>query len=293
MHPRGYYIHLLSLVVFGQSEEKIINGVEVLPPFKYPWMAAIRMRGGPYCGGVFLNTRSVVTAAHCSKSGNNDDLRVLAHRHDFRKSSQDEGGFSLKVLKRIVHPEHDISLWHLEIQSGFQIADNIILGDIPKNREGSTLVTALGWGWLRFGGPVANSLQQVQVPLYDSIKCKTIWGRRGISLDPDSQVCAGWSEGKRDTCKGDSGGPLFYTSADGKAYLLGLTSFGEPCAKANVPTVYVKVIYFASWISENLDSYNVTTPTNISTITPPLRPNLEASRIGHLPFNSLSQAAEL
>ncbi|KAI9296213.1 trypsin-like serine protease, partial [Neoconidiobolus thromboides FSU 785] len=234
---------------------RIINGVEVKPFFKYPWMAAIRRNGGSFCGGVLLSETYMITAAHCSKSGNNREFKILAHRHNLKMSNERENGFSLEVIKRTVHKEHDIAIWELEKNTNFRLNNKIRLAPLNDHssvpgENSNKLVTALGWGWVKTGGPGSSTLMQVEVPLVEQSKCHKLWNKRGVDINIDTQVCAGWPEGRRDTCKGDSGGPLFYEE-DGQYYLVGLTSFGDPCAKANTPTVYVRASYFESWIKEH------------------------------------------
>jgi secreted trypsin-like serine protease len=51
-------------------------------------------------------------------------------------------------------------------------------------------------------------------------------------------VAAG-REGK-DTCSGDSGGPMFARQAD-KRYQIGITSFGRGCGASGYPGVYTEV----------------------------------------------------
>ena len=57
-------------------------------------------------------------------------------------------------------------------------------------------------------------------------------------------LCAG-EEGK-DSCKGDSGGPL---TCDG--YHCGVVSWGYGCALAAYPGVYTQTSYFVDWIIDN------------------------------------------
>lgn len=66
------------------------------------------------------------------------------------------------------------------------------------------------------------------------------------------QMCAGGEAGK-DSCKGDSGGPLMNPSEKKYFELVGVVSFGPyPCAEDNVPGVYTKVYEYNSWIRENV-----------------------------------------
>lgn len=65
----------------------------------------------------------------------------------------------------------------------------------------------------------------------------------------DSQICAGGVKGK-DSCRGDSGGPLMTISAD-KAnwYTVGIVSFGPtPCGFENWPGIYTRVANYVDWI---------------------------------------------
>ena len=66
--------------------------------------------------------------------------------------------------------------------------------------------------------------------------------------------CAGYMEGGRDACIGDSGGPLICIE-DGNPVLQGIISWGYKCAKRNFPGVYVKVTNYMDWINGHLEQY--------------------------------------
>lgn len=57
-----------------------------------------------------------------------------------------------------------------------------------------------------------------------------------------------------DTCKGDSGGPLFRES-DGADWLAGITSWGSSCGDASLPGVYTEVLDFVDWIERQTQDH--------------------------------------
>ena len=60
-------------------------------------------------------------------------------------------------------------------------------------------------------------------------------------------TCAGYHEGGKDACKGDSGGPLICLSEDDKPVLWGITSKGIRCAEKNAPGLYTRVSFFTKF----------------------------------------------
>lgn len=66
-------------------------------------------------------------------------------------------------------------------------------------------------------------------------------------------MCAGGQPGK-DSCRGDSGGPLMYENPATRLYeVIGVVSFGPtPCGLPDIPGVYTKVFAYKDWIRSQI-----------------------------------------
>ena len=59
----------------------------------------------------------------------------------------------------------------------------------------------------------------------------------------------------KDSCSGDSGGPLIARTKDGAEgvmYLEGIVSFGSSSCSGSVPGIYTRVSKYIDWIRENI-----------------------------------------
>src|SRR5699024_1810598 len=67
----------------------------------------------------------------------------------------------------------------------------------------------------------------------------------------EGQLCAGEMNPAggtaQDTCRGDSGGPLIYRK-DGRAWLVGINSYGGERCASGIPGVYTRVNRYLGWI---------------------------------------------
>ena len=104
------------------------------------------------------------------------------------------------------------------------------------------LATVIGWGNTTsvppFGGGEVDfprRLREAEVPVVSDAEAREAYGR---VYNPRTMVAAG-KKGK-DTCFGDSGGPLF-DRVSGRYRQIGITSFGYGCARIRFPGVYTEV----------------------------------------------------
>lgn len=102
----------------------------------------------------------------------------------------------------------------------------------------------------------SNVKLQVWLPVVSNEDCGRVYREKRLDIG-DGQLCAGGVEGK-DSCTGDSGGPLMSTGVsprDGRSryYLAGVVSFGpDPCGRKDWPGVYTRVARYTDWILNQL-----------------------------------------
>lgn len=106
---------------------------------------------------------------------------------------------------------------------------------------------------MQYGVPTAPGvLQKVDVQVLDRDTCQQ-WmknvGRKEVIYP--NMLCAGYQDGTRDSCQGDSGSPLTIRE-DGVAKLIGLVSWGVGCARPQLPGVYVQTASFVGWINDQI-----------------------------------------
>ena len=113
-----------------------------------------------------------------------------------------------------------------------------------------------GWGSTRYKGAAANVLQYALIGFAaNRSACVEAYSNRtGIRQITGNMLCAGGRQ--KDSCEGDSGGPLscFKWNRREKldeVYLCGIVSFGVGC-KAAVPGMYTDVSKYYGWIQKHI-----------------------------------------
>lgn len=112
---------------------------------------------------------------------------------------------------------------------------------------------ATGWGHTELFGNNSPILMEVELEQFSTAECSNTYKPAKTlpsGIIGESQMCAGSRTEVKDTCNGDSGGPLQVYHKEIKCMfkIVGVTSFGQGCGIAGVPGVYTRVSNYLDWI---------------------------------------------
>lgn len=264
------YLLLMASVIFpaavyaasddGSTDIGIqIVGGEPATEGEHPWMVYMSTSSSgsnSFCGGSLIAADWVLTAAHCIVYSTNYVVAGVYNRNNATSAktfsvenisvhpgfSNVAGGDDIALLKLAEPVPTSLVSQYAQLPS--TAFDNAYVGT-------GDLLKVIGWGTTSSGGSSSNTLLEVSVPVTSESYCDSAYG----SIDYDTQVCAGFTNGGKDSCQGDSGGPLLF-SLGGQDYVAGIVSYGQGCASAGFPGVYTRTAGFLNWVASIVDDDN-------------------------------------
>ncbi|KAG4080172.1 hypothetical protein HA402_008243 [Bradysia odoriphaga] len=243
---------------------------------EFPWMALLEYSkpNSPVrtisCGGVLINQRYVLTAAHClvgeieRKIGRLINVRLgeydISTTTDCIKSDCADPVKNMGIEEIIAHPGYNERNRNKTNDIGLvRLAEDVSYSDFVKpiclpSTVGATRSAPMaslqvaGWG-RTLESRQSNTKQKLEVPIFDHLQCQEKFATANTFID-DSQLCAGGIY-TQDACDGDSGGPLMKFT-DNYWIVEGIVSFGRACGLEGWPGVYTRVSSFEDWIENNM-----------------------------------------
>ncbi|KAE8998502.1 hypothetical protein PR001_g19310 [Phytophthora rubi] len=227
-------------------ERELILSGEVVPSGTKTYVAGLRTDrdSNSLCGGPLITPTHILTASHCAVYG----FQWASIGEHYRNGT--EVGEQIKIVSLMNHPnysEHvqyadDFMVMELERPSKYKPV-KLAAADDSDFKPGK-MATTMGWGTSADTDEnFSYELQRVDVPLASDQVCAA------YETVDSSMVCAG-GVANRDSCEGDSGGPLIVESAEGDDVLIGIVGWAkdDTCGREGYYGIYSRVSSARAWI---------------------------------------------
>ncbi|KAK3554434.1 hypothetical protein QTP70_023036 [Hemibagrus guttatus] len=226
-----------------------ITGGKESAPHSRPYMASLQLEGKHNCGGFLISSEWVMSAAHCFKDS--DNYKVVLGAHSVSQAEDTKQTFDMAAVYK--HPDFNTDNYDNDIalvKLSQPVTETDAVKPLEFQRAGGSdpntdaTVETAGWGSLDNLGNRADKLHEVTVAI---IK-RQICGRSNSYGDSftTNMLCAG--KQRKDTCDGDSGGPLLYNGI-----AVGITSNGgRRCGSTRKPGLYTIISHYNDWITRTM-----------------------------------------
>jgi secreted trypsin-like serine protease len=274
-------IGLLALPAAAYADgphAQVVGGTQAAPG-EYPAQAFVD-NGLASCGGSLMAPTKVLTAAHCvTFEGTTLDIPApsfhLCLGQTNISSCQSANTYGVSSVEHNASYDassarSDVALLTLNRPAPFTPLP--LAAPSPQPAAPGVNARIIGWGQTSESGSTSNNLLKADVPIVSDAQCDTDYQapRSGSEqFDSATMICAG--DGTHDTCAGDSGGPMM-VSDGARLVLIGVTSWGEGCARMAFPGVYARVGSepLNGWVRARIATTPPPPPPPPADVTPPV-----------------------
>ena len=220
-------------------------------------------KGGGFCVETVSNSRDVIVSDEYDENVVMNDIALLKIDHT---------NGCVKKLRNSRIPNVRAN-WRINLSSAIISNNEGSVKNLAKQQHQPQLkLQVAGWGMTEHG-VLSKTLKYVNLPVHstkvcnqktgsDYPECKK--GNHGCWTTETVQFCAGPTVTEKDSCVGDSGGPMF-SIKDDKYYQHGIVSYGPENCGQSAPGVYTQVASYIGWIQKQIRK-NGQTPPKITRI---------------------------
>ncbi|GAB6026967.1 hypothetical protein CHUAL_013636 [Chamberlinius hualienensis] len=247
---------------------RVVGGDESIAG-QWPWMTAIYLQHNGiveyWCGGALILPNYILTAAHCVHDKNQrkyrpsqlsvrlGDNNILSTNDDLEQQPVERLVSDVIVHAKFKLPTYYNDIALLKLNRPVNYTDYIrplCLPDEANDPIGDLMgqfATVVGWGTTSFGGRGSGVLRYAEVPIWDNSDCDNVYTQSIEKI----YLCAGYPDGGKDACQGDSGSPLSLFR-EGRWMMIGIVSFGTRCAEPGIPGVYTRITEYLDWLAQHV-----------------------------------------
>lgn len=246
-------IFILALLVYREAQGNAVDKLRIVGGktttiSKTKYIVSLRYNNGQFfCGGSLVAKRYVVTAAHCMEGLRASDFKVHGGATYLTQVGVKRAVEQITVPKIFNMKNFTMDVAVLKLRRPM-VGRNIATIRLCSHQlRTNDWVNVSGWGLTKETNKIpSRQLRTVNVRMIAKPTCRQNY-RRMLQLSP-TMMCAS-IPGQRDSCSGDSGGPLLH-----RGELCGIVSFGIGCARRSYPGVYTSINHVKRFIQNAINS---------------------------------------